>query len=336
MKQTKCLLCGATAELHEQNYPGYQEPQTFDIYCCRSCNTSFPLPRVDSSAIYDRIYQYGAEVPAYDRYWQYKDTVKTHPNPIQYLHDAEEAYWGGLTVLKKKVKDKKNAKILEIGCGMGYLTYSLVKDGYNATGLDISQSAVDEAIRNFGEHYVCADIFKYAEEHRNYYDVVIMTEVIEHVDSPLKFLNDAIQLVSGEGVIIVTTPNKTIYPNDIIWNTELPPVHCWWFSETSMQFMADTIRCKVSFVDFSDFYKKRATIHNVARQQIASPVFDINGKIVPVIHHSSFIRGIRQFILRLIPIPLLRYYRRLKAGYNPDFCFCGKRGLTICAVFQKT
>ncbi|MDR2410739.1 MAG: class I SAM-dependent methyltransferase [Bacteroidales bacterium] len=199
MKQTKCLLCGATAELHKQKYPGYQEPQTFDICYCRSCNTSFSLPRTDATAIYNRIYQYGHEVPFYDRYWRYKDTVKTHPNPIQYLHDAEEAYWGGLTVLKQKVKDKKNANILEVGCGMGYLTYSLIKDGYNATGLDISQHAVDEAIRNFGEHYICADIFKYAEEHRDYYDIIIMTEVIEHVDSPVELLRAVLQVVKRGG-----------------------------------------------------------------------------------------------------------------------------------------
>jgi SAM-dependent methyltransferase len=277
-------------------------------------------------------------VPFYDRYWRYKGIVKTHPNPIQYLHDAEEAYWGVLTVLKQKVKvkNKKNAKILEVGCGMGYLTYSLVKDGYNATGLDISQHAVDEAIRDFGEHYVCADIFKYAEEYRNYYDIVIMTEVIEHVDSPLDFLRAVTQVVKWGGAIIVTTPNKTIYPNNIVWNTDLPPIHCWWFSETSLQFMADTIMCEVDFVDFSNYYKNKVTIHNIACQQIASHRFTINGKIIPVINNSSFIRNIRKFILRLVPVFLLRYYRRLKVKSNPDLYMCGKRGLTICSVFQKT
>lgn len=201
MKQTKCLLCAATAKLHKQNYPGYQELETFDIYHCYSCNTSFSLPRVDASAIYDQIYRNGAKVPLYDRYWRYKDTVKTHPNPLQYLYEAEEAYWAPVTALRDKIKDKKNARILEVGCGMGYLTYSLIKDGYNATGLDISQNAVDEAIRNFGEHYICADIFKFAEEHKDYYDIVIMTEVIEHVDSPVEFLLAGLQIVSGGGAI---------------------------------------------------------------------------------------------------------------------------------------
>jgi SAM-dependent methyltransferase len=262
--------------------------------------------------------------------------VKTHPKPIQYLYDAEEAYWGGITVLKQMVKDKKKARILEIGCGMGYLTYSLIKDGYNATGLDISQNAVDNAIQNFGEYYICADIFKYAEEHRNYYDIVIMTEVIEDVDSPLEFLQAVKQVVNRGGVIIVTTPNKTVYPDNIIWNTDLPPVHCWWFSETSMQFMANMMMCEVSFVDFSDYYKKRVTIHNIAREQMASHRFNISGEIIPVISNSSFIRIIRKFfILRFVPVSLLRYYRRLKVRFNPDLYLCGKRGLTICAVFQK-
>jgi SAM-dependent methyltransferase len=199
MKQTKCLLCGANAILQKQNYPGYQEPETFDIYYCCSCNTSFSLPRVDATDIYNQIYQYGSEMPGYNRYWQYKDTVKSHPNPIRYLRDTEEVYWGPITVLEKRVKVKESVKILEVGCGMGYLTYSLIKAGYNATGLDISQNAVDEAIQNFGEYYVCADIFKYAEKYRNYYDIVIMTEVIEHIDSPIDFLRAVIQVVKGGG-----------------------------------------------------------------------------------------------------------------------------------------
>ncbi|MDR2410740.1 MAG: hypothetical protein LBE13_21880 [Bacteroidales bacterium] len=89
-------------------------------------------------------------------------------------------------------------------------------------------------------------------------------------------------------------------------------------------------------MDFSNYYKKKLTIHNIARQQIASHRFDINGEIIPIINNYSFIRKIRKFILRLIPVFLLRYYRRLRVKSNPDLYLCGKRGLTICGVFQKT
>jgi hypothetical protein len=99
--------------------------------------------------------------------------------------------------------------------------------------------------------------------------------------------------------------------------------------------MADTIMCEVDFVDFSDYYKKKSTIHNIANQQMASYVFDMNGEIIPVINNYSFIRSIRKFILRLVPVFLLRYYRRLKVKSNPDLYLCGEKGLTICGVFKK-
>src|SRR6266498_1417697 len=40
------------------------------------------------------------------------------------------------------------AKVLECGCGTGWLTYFLSKRGYDATGVDISDDAVDLAKKN--------------------------------------------------------------------------------------------------------------------------------------------------------------------------------------------
>jgi SAM-dependent methyltransferase len=327
------LLCGATAELQTEKYPGYQEPETFAIYYCPTCNTSFSSPRVDTRAIYNLIYSKGAEVVGYDRYWRYKELVKTHPDPLQFLYEAEESYWAPITALKKIVSDKHRAKILEVGCGMGYLTYSLIRAGYNSTGLDISQDAVTEANRSFGNHYICADLFAYAEEHKNEYDVVIMTEVIEHVESPTDFLRYAAQMVKEGGAIFVTTPNKTIYSNAVVWETDLPPVHCWWLSEDSMTHIAGKIGCEVDFVDFSDYYRKAKHIYAPLTNQLSvAHRFKENGEITPTKSLSLFKKGIRLVVTSKI-------YKRIKSRLFPDKLYhyeCKKRGLIICAVYKKS
>jgi 2-polyprenyl-3-methyl-5-hydroxy-6-metoxy-1,4-benzoquinol methylase len=192
-----CLLCGNTATLKEDKYPGYQEPDTFGIYHCAACDTAFSYPRVATEHIYQQIYQNAEKVPGYDRYWRYKNTVKNVEQPLQFLADQEESYWGPVAAIKNLVKDKQSAKILEVGCGMGYLTYSLIQDGYNAQGIDISQNAVDEATRQFGNHYICADIAEYAQQHKGYYDVVVLTEVVEHVENPLNFVKNAVVMLNS-------------------------------------------------------------------------------------------------------------------------------------------
>lgn len=161
------------------------------------------------------------------------------------------------------MKNKQSTRIIEIGCGLGYLTYSLRKDNYNIYGLDISQEAVNQANDNFGEYYICQDLFEYAKTNVNSYDVVILTEVIEHVETPIGFLETIMKILKPNGQIILTTPNKSLLPSDIVWDTDLPPVHCWWFSEESMVYIAKQLNANASFINFSKYYKRNYHLHKV-------------------------------------------------------------------------
>ena len=122
----------------------------------------FSLPEVHTSLIYENIYKNGSKVPGYNRYWRYAEFVHKFKYPFRYLAETSETYWGVREFLSGSGIKKESLKILEIGSGLGYLTYSLNKENYNAIGLDISQTAVDHAIETFGNHYICADLFDYA------------------------------------------------------------------------------------------------------------------------------------------------------------------------------
>jgi 2-polyprenyl-3-methyl-5-hydroxy-6-metoxy-1,4-benzoquinol methylase len=67
---------------------------------------------------------------------------------------------------------------------------------------------------------------------------VLCIETIEHVDEALPFLRSIAaccksqKAPEGGGKIIVTTPNKSAYPNEAVWCNSLPPFHMWWLSET--------------------------------------------------------------------------------------------------------
>src|SRR5271169_2975693 len=91
--QIACCLCSENAVLVYKDYPGYQIPSVFDIYYCSSCYTSFSLPRIESTEIYDLIYKNGPEVRWYDRYWNNAVAVKSKKKPLNYLADIEDTYW---------------------------------------------------------------------------------------------------------------------------------------------------------------------------------------------------------------------------------------------------
>ena len=274
----ECLLCCKEAILVEQHYPGYQEPDSFSIYDCANCDTQFSFPRIETKHIYEMIYKKGETFSVYNRYHRYKNEVKTKKKPFQYLAKQEEAYWVINETLKQDVQKKKDLKILECGCGLGYLTYSMYKEGFNIIGLDISQNAIDEAIKYFGDIYVCADIFEYAKEHRGEYDRIILTQVIEHVENPVEWIKTLFTMLKNDGKIILSTENKTIYPKNTIWQTDSPPVHLWWFSEKSFEYIANKTNTSVHFTDFSKFVNTKFAI--IGEVPYNRHRFDINGEVV--------------------------------------------------------
>ena len=331
MKANKieCLLCGNEALLVEQNYPGYQEPDSFSIYHCAFCDTQFSYPRVETRHIYEMIYQKGEIAPVYNRYYRYRDEIKTKKKPLQHLAKQEEAYWVVNDVLKHDTKKKKDLKILECGCGMGYLTYSLHQEGFNVIGLDISRNAIHEAIKNFGEIYVCANVFEYAKEHRGAYDRIILTQVIEHVEDPVEWLKTLLLMLKNDGKIILSTENKTIYPQSAIWQTDLPPVHLWWFSEKSFEYIADMVKTSVHFTDFSKFTgTKFALVRKVPYHQHR---FDINGEVNKPRRPTSYWKS----VVKKIPFTLCIYRSACYVQHNARYLYHKFWKKSPCVWFGK-
>ena len=102
-KELKCQICGENTNLKHNNYIGYQEPDKFRIYHCNNCNTASAFPRVDTSLLYENIYNSGNRVPGYHRYWKYASMILKVSKPINYLSKNESTYWGVNHALNKIV-----------------------------------------------------------------------------------------------------------------------------------------------------------------------------------------------------------------------------------------
>ena len=347
--QTECLLCGGRANLKHNNYPGYQEPLTYKIYHCTVCNTAFSLPREDSSPIYENIYRSGEKVPGYNRYWKYARTVKKVSNPLDYLAESHEDYWSVREALAMYVNDRSSTKILEVGSGLGYLTYSLNKAGYNVTGMDVSQTAVNQAVKNFGEHYICKDLFEFARHSPESFDIVILTEVIEHVGDPLAFIKAIFGLLKPGCRTIITTPNKSFFPPEVIWASDLPPVHCWWFSEDSMNYIAGKLKAGINFINFRDYYKMNYHLigtRTLLENRLPKPFFNSEGALIKEAGSKNSLKSSIQNVLIKLPVLnkvagflkklMIKIYGKSRKLLSPDALVCKERGHIMCSVMLKT
>ncbi len=83
------------------------------------------------------------------------------------------------------------------------------------------------------------------------FNTIILTEVIEHLSDPISFLTKLAEHLPDGGEILLTTPNRSVFPDDACWQTEAPPVHFWWFSESGLRLVARRAELNIHFHNFS-------------------------------------------------------------------------------------
>ncbi|KAI7906124.1 bifunctional 3-demethylubiquinone-9 3-methyltransferase/ 2-octaprenyl-6-hydroxy phenol methylase [Cokeromyces recurvatus] len=113
----------------------------------------------------------------------------------------------------------KGIRMLDIGCGGGLLSESLVRLGGNVVGVDASYDNIQMAKLHARKDPVLwrgPGKIEYrnstAEEmlmSGELFDVVLAMEIIEHVDQPLEFLRTCAQLTRPGGDLFLSTMSRT-------------------------------------------------------------------------------------------------------------------------------
>jgi len=102
----------------------------------------------------------------------------------------------------------KGKKFLDVGCGLGYFSVRAGKLGARVYGIDIGDKLIDICRKKYpkGKFLVASGARLPFKD--NSFDVVLCTEVIEHVNSQKKVISEIFRVLKKDGYIIVTTPNK--------------------------------------------------------------------------------------------------------------------------------
>jgi len=105
---------------------------------------------------------------------------------------------------------KKKLNILDIGCGAGTLALYLSSKGHNVTGIDISTQAikackVSAKNLNLNTKFYNKDFM--SNDLKEKYDLVIFSEVIEHLPDDKKALKKIYKLLKPAGILLLSTPS---------------------------------------------------------------------------------------------------------------------------------
>ena len=113
-------------------------------------------------------------------------------------------------VLLDMLRDDRRKRILDIGCGDGEIASLLIQNGFDVMGVDGSPTGIEQANQRHRGRFFVHDILHDelpAELADQPFDIVISTEVIEHLYAPRDYMRLVRKTLEPKrGEVIISTP----------------------------------------------------------------------------------------------------------------------------------
>jgi len=139
----------------------------------------------------------------YNDYWEIRVQDKTKPIPDG-LPNFLKKYTSYGAIVENIYPCER---LLDIGCGDGRVSELYKEKATKVYGIDISEKALSEASgRGIETSFQDLNQLPLGFED-NYFNCVVLTDVVEHVINPLGLLKEVRRILKDDGRVIVTVPN---------------------------------------------------------------------------------------------------------------------------------
>jgi 2-polyprenyl-6-hydroxyphenyl methylase/3-demethylubiquinone-9 3-methyltransferase len=123
-------------------------------------------------------------------------------------------------------------KVLDVGCGAGFLANDLAKSGLQVSGVDLSESSLKVAANHDDTksvHYLVADAYQLPFADSSF-DAVTCMDFLEHVDQPAAVIAEISRVLKPSGIFVFHTFNRNPIAHFVIikgmeWFVKNTPPH---------------------------------------------------------------------------------------------------------------
>jgi 2-polyprenyl-3-methyl-5-hydroxy-6-metoxy-1,4-benzoquinol methylase len=239
----KCNLCGGQDRKVVERYSRYN--QDFTLVECEDCGLVFLNPR----PTFDEMSQYYGESYAAHRVEQWespgifrsllgggmKAWLKLRLGKSRGLSMLAQSifpveFWWRWKVRCECLHDLASVgRVLDVGCGNGGWLRKMSLCGFECYGCEIDRywATIAESIR--GIQIKVGDLHA-AHYPDNFFDLVHVWHVLEHVHDPLAFLLEARRVLKPNGLLVVSCPNRDSILSRVYTHLEDVPRHIFSFS----------------------------------------------------------------------------------------------------------
>ncbi len=188
--RTHCPLCGSGDIGKKYSIDRYTPP--FDIDACGVCGFQFMNPRFTDSALMDL---YGEGYYSGESEYSYYDE-RSMEKYSRHVWDRR------IRVVRKYVSV---GNMLDVGCSFGGFL-NAGNEWFVPYGIDLSPYAGEYAKNRFDGRVHVGTL----EDHpfdENFFSVITMIEVMEHVPSPRETVEECLRLLAPGGLLVIQTAN---------------------------------------------------------------------------------------------------------------------------------
>ncbi len=233
---TPCDLCGADDYhvkmripsslylpriLNSLSWVGWDPPQHWTLVKCKQCGLVYTNPRVKPEEL-DRLYP-----PT--MFWD-EETGKIRKKSPRRWHNQ----------LSLVQKFKTSGRFLDIGCANGFLVKEAQEAGFEAYGVELSERAVQYAREVLGLAHVLQGNVEDISFSSDFFDVITMFDVLEHVPSPRRTLTELARILRPGGILIAQLPSVDSLGFRLfgpLWCCTQPAAHLTYFSRRTLTMM---------------------------------------------------------------------------------------------------
>lgn len=132
-----------------------------------------------------------------------------HPNYERWKRAREISIERGKFAMSiiSKVRECQNLKILDFGSGEGGTSKVLAKDNL-VTSFDLNKIRLQRQTNSISNYNLLCGSSSHLPFKNNSFDLIILQDVLEHLNDNEKLINNIYNLLNVNGMIYLSTPNK--------------------------------------------------------------------------------------------------------------------------------
>jgi ubiquinone/menaquinone biosynthesis C-methylase UbiE len=241
MKINSCIICDNRELLPKFQLTDYlldnDQVQTSYVQCS-NCGLIFQNPRIPQQEI-NKYYP-----PEYDSYQS-----ENFDNPD--FRSRLSQY--GLSKRRKFVNNiKDGGKLLDVGSATGnFLREMQNSSGWDLFGVEINEHAAKTAQQQFSLNVFHGEINQ-ANYPNNFFDIVTLWDVIEHLSDPQSVLLEVHRILKNDGVLIFRIPNGSSWDAKLFgkyWFGLDAPRHYYVFNQQTITKLLDLAGFRITNVE---------------------------------------------------------------------------------------